>query len=34
MCIFLYIYTVYALLFCIFSAYMQFNLKMNDKSFG
>ena len=25
--IFLYIYTVYALLFCIFSAYMQFNLK-------
>ena len=25
--IFLYIYTVYALLFCIFSAYMQFDLK-------
>lgn len=25
--IFLYIYTVYVLLFCIFSAYMQFNLK-------
>ena len=25
--IFLYIYMVYALLFCIFSAYMQFNLK-------